>query len=111
MKSFTERVMVCATDQDGIDVVNYMFEFLTEKGVNIEEAIRNAASAFCKTKEGRNIYSGNCHCFNWGDFDIYVPNEFCEQFGFIKCQSRGTEIHVDFNEELVLESEIFEEEE
>ena len=109
MKDFTERVIVSAVDQDGLDVVAYSFEFLTKKGVNIAEAVRNAARDYCQTEEGRNTYIGNCNCFNWGDFDAYVGNEFCRPYGFIKVQS-SRQIDVNFNEELVSESDVLPEE-
>ena len=33
MKDFTERVVVSAIDQDGLNVNAYSFDFLTKKGI------------------------------------------------------------------------------
>lgn len=105
MKDFTERVVVSAIDQDGLNVNAYSFDFLTKKGVDIKKAVRDAARDYCKTEEGLRVYIGNCHCFNWGDFDIYVDNDFCKPYGFVKVSST-CQIDVNFNEELVSETDV-----
>lgn len=77
---------------------------------DIISAAKAAAKEYCLTTDGKTVYSGNCHTFNWGDLVTYVPNEICEKHGFtIIPDDCITEIR-DFNEQLVMETEIFPEE-
>lgn len=68
-------------------------------------AIKKASTEYCLTNEGKQTYIGNCHCFNFGDFDTYVPNTICEKYGIKKIDSNTTFGIVDFNTELVEESD------
>ena len=58
MKEFTEKIIVSAVDQDGLNVNAYVFEFITKKGIDIAEAIRNASRDYCKTEDGLTVYIG-----------------------------------------------------
>lgn len=102
-----KRVTVSAKDQDGLNVVNYIFEFEVEDSVDFMDAVKKASREYCLTPDGKKTYSGNCHNFNWGDFDAYVPDEICQKFGIRKVSSMSTVIDVDFNEQLVNEEDIF----
>ena len=77
--------------------------------IDLKDAIRNACTEFCQTEEGKLIYSGNANCFNWGDFDIHVPDELCAKHGFQILQRFDADL-VDLHEQLVEESDIFPEE-
>lgn len=54
------------------------------KNFDLKGAVYAAATEFCQTEEGRRIYDYNCCCFNWADFSVSVPNEFCKKYGFKK---------------------------
>ena len=107
MDEFTRKVIVCAKDQEGLEVVNYSFLFLTKPGVNIEEAAMKAAIEFCQTESGKEVFEENWKCFNWGDFDINVPNEICMKYGFVKVSNETVVYDVDFNENLVSEEDVY----
>jgi hypothetical protein len=106
MNEFNEKIIISATDDGLRGDSAYIFEFFARTGVNIVEAVQNAARDFCLTEEGKKIYIGNCHSFNWGDFYAYVGNEFCIPYGFIKNSNESRQINVNFNEDLVAEDEI-----
>ena len=84
---------------DGIQQT-LVIELEAEHGINISAAIASACSEYCQTKEGRKVYESNNRCFNWGDFDLNVPNSICEKYGFRKTQSDAQSCLVDFNEQL-----------
>ena len=111
MENFTNRIIVNAIDRDTRGDTVYNFEFLAKDGIDIEQAVRKAALDFCKTEEGKRVYIGNCHNFNWGDFYTYVNNDFCRPYGFIASSCDIRQIDVNFNEELVSEVDILDEEE
>ena len=77
---------------------------------DIVAAAKAAAKDFCLSENGKKVYSGNCHSFNWGDLVTYVLNEYCEKHGFKIIHSTHEDEVRDFNEQLVIESEIFPEE-
>lgn len=70
-------------------------------------AMKAAAKDFCMSDEGKRIYSGNGHCFNWGDFDIYITKDYQTKHGFRVIDSVSETIIRDFNEQLVAEEDIF----
>lgn len=78
----------------------------------IMSALHDIAKEYCHTDEGKKTYDGNCRNFNIGDLIAYVPTEiFIEhgifpQFRFIPTDT----MRIDFNEQLVEESDIFPEE-
>ena len=98
---------IIAISRDGTDLQTVMFQFeVPDENFDLMSAIRNAAKDYCNTEDGRDRYEYNNHCFNWGDFDLYVPDEICKKHGFSKIRvSDGDEI-VDFDEELVDLAEI-----
>ena len=97
---------VFSNDSQEALVLTFMTE---EDNINLEEAIKNACKEYCRTEEGKKVYSGNCHSFNWGDLDLYVPAAICRKHGFYIVQSYNA-VSGDFNEQLVTESDIFPEE-
>ena len=82
---------------------------VVDQGVDLDKAARAACREYCLTEDGKNVYSGNCHNFNWGDLDLYVPIEICKKHGFHIIESHNAEYR-DLNEQLVDETDIFPEE-
>lgn len=76
-------------------------------------ALRNIAKEYCLTEDGKKTYDGNCCCFNIGDLTSYVPTEIFIKHGiFPKFRTNPKDaISMDFNEQLVDESDIFPEDE
>lgn len=76
-------------------------------------AFHDIAKEYCRTDEGKKTYDDNCRNFNIGDLIAYVPTEILikhgilPQFRFIPTDA----MNIDFNEQLVEESDIFPEEE
>lgn len=98
-----------ATETDGLNVTNLVMVMEVAQGTDFEEAAILASTRYCFTRKGRRTYEGNCNCFNWGDFDTYVPNSICEKFGIRKLQSNVAKEFI-FDQQLVNEQEIFPEE-
>ena len=102
---------IVATERDGFDIRTLSISFdVPSDDFDLIEAVKKAATDYCLTDEGKMVYEGNCNCFNWGDFATYVSNSFCEPYGFKQINSDVSEISVNFDEQLVNESDIFEEE-
>lgn len=110
------KVCIIATDQDGLNTKTYIFELLADnrklKDVEaVKQAITDAVKEFCQTEDGRKIYNGNCNNFNWGDLDAYLPETTLNKYGLYKSHDTSEDIlEVDFNEQLVSETDVFEEE-
>ena len=68
---------------------------------DVKDAICKACTEYCQTEEGKKLYIGNCHNFNYGDFEAYVPNSICEKHGIHKIDSNMTDIEVNFDTDLV----------
>lgn len=102
--------IIVATEAYGLDVTNLVMVLdVNSEDINIEQAVLDACKEYCLTNEGKRTFEGNCNCFNWGDFDTYVPNEICEKYGFRKVESNVAE-EFNFDQQLVDECEIFPEE-
>lgn len=57
------KVRIIATDQDGLNTKNYIFEFLADNQklndtIAVKQAIKDAVKEFCQTEEGRKVYRG-----------------------------------------------------
>lgn len=63
-------------------------------------AIKAASQEYLETPEGRWTWEYNCHNFNYGDFDLNVPNKICRKHGFMKLDSSPDLLDLDFNEQL-----------
>lgn len=101
---------VVAIERDGFDVRVLTLQFdVPDENFNLEYWVRKAATDYCKTEDGRETYNYNCSYFNWADFDMNVPLEFCERYGFKKIDSVLSDIIVDWDEQLVDDVEIEEE--
>lgn len=101
---------IAAVEAVGCDTKTIIIELLVSPDVtDVTKAIRNACTEYCKTNEGKKTFEGNCNCFNWGDFDTYVPSDILKRHGIIKLDSTPS-TEVIFDEMLVDEFDIFEEE-
>lgn len=79
---------------------------------NLTDAVYAACTEFIGTEQGKKIYSYNCNCFNWADFEINTPpKSICKKHGFIKIPGPKTEMNftVDWDEHLVNDDELPEE--
>lgn len=74
--------------------------------VDFIEAVKAACTEYCRTEEGRNVYMHNKNDFNWEHFDMYVPNKICEKHGFRKLRFSIEADNIEFNQQLVNESDI-----
>lgn len=104
---------VVAIERDGWDLrtLTIVFEVPNE-AFDLVEAVKKASTEYCQTEEGRATYNYNCHSFNWADFAMSVPNEICEKYGFKKVVDEIlSDIEVNWDEELVDESQISDEDE
>lgn len=104
---------IVAIERDGWDVNVLTLAFdVPDESFDLRDAVRKATTDYCKTEEGRKTYSYNCDYFNWADFAMSVPNEFCKKYGFSKIDYDTSDLIVDWDEQLVNESELeFEDEE
>lgn len=95
--------IIVALEQDGLNARILILPFeVTDTNIDLESAVRKAATAYCKTPEGKEMFAHNCPCFNWGDFNRYVPQSTCEQFGFRKVEIATADCSVvNWDEQLV----------
>lgn len=101
--------IITATETEGCETRNLTMIFEVEDSINLYEAIKAACQDYCLTEEGKRTYEGNCNAFNWGDFDVYVPDAICQKHGFKKLNSVMAEEYI-FDEQLVSETDVFPEE-
>lgn len=101
---------VVAIERDGLDVRVLSLQFdVPNAEFDLKDAIRKASTDYCKTPDGKIIYEYNCSYFNWADFAMNVPQEFCERYGFKIIDTVVSDIEVDWDEQLVDDSQIEEE--
>lgn len=99
---------IAALEQDGFDVRVLVLNFdVPSKDFDLKAAVEAACVEYCQTEEGRETYEGNCNCFNWADFEAYVPDEICEKHGFKKINAEISGEIVNWDEQLVDEGEVF----
>ncbi len=70
------------SEADGLKVRNFVVLVDIDENIDFEQAAIAAAIEYCNTEEGRDTYLNNCNCFNWGDFNMCVPEEICKKHGF-----------------------------
>lgn len=98
---------VVAIERDGFDIRTLTLHFdVPSKDFDLISAVKNAATDYCKTVEGKKTYEYNCRSFNWADFAMHVSNNFCREHGFEVLELICSDIEVDWDEQLVDESEI-----
>lgn len=97
-------------ERDGKDVKVYYLIIEAENGMtrdNIRDAIQKASTAYCITPEGRTLYENNQHRFSYRDFDKYVSNDICEQYGIKKVVPEiKYEKPIEFDRQLIYENDI-----
>lgn len=103
-------IAVDAAEWKNMQALTLYFEVPSED-FDLHAAIRDAAKDFCSTETGKQVYSGNRHSFNWGDFAAYIGNEICQKYGFKILESCISEEITNFNHELVDEEDVFPEKE
>lgn len=93
------KVMLVLKDQDGLDVRTTLISLETALPIGeVVPAVKAACQEYLNTVEGRKQYQENCENFNYGDFDMYVPNSICEHHGFTKAGDDDVDvIDDDFN--------------
>lgn len=95
-------------DELNVRTLTFICE-VPDNNFDLISAMKAAAKDFCLSETGKKVYSSmlNCHCFNWGDFDIYVTEEYQRKYGFRVINTGVSEETRDYNEQLVSESDIF----
>lgn len=97
-------------ERDGEDVKIYCLIIEAKNGMtrnDIRDAIQKASTAYCKTPKGRTLYENNQHCFNYRDFNKYVSNDICEQYGIKKVVSEiKYEKPIEFDRQLICKNDI-----
>lgn len=92
---------IIALENDGRHVRAMAINFeIPSVDFPLHNAVKEAATEFCQTEEGRKVYRYNACHFNWGDFVSNVPGSFCEKHGFKMLASQINDEVVDWNEEL-----------
>lgn len=82
------KVILVLTDQDGLDSNTILLDLRTALPVDeVLPAVKAACQDYLNTPEGRKQYADNCGNFNYGDFNLYVRNEFCKSHGFTKVET------------------------
>lgn len=78
-------VMLLLKDRDGLnETIRPMTIYTALPKDEIIPAIKAAAQEFLNTPEGRKVWEDNCGNFNYGDFDLNVPNGICLHHGFYR---------------------------
>lgn len=91
-------VTLILKDQDGLSEKFYTINVLTSLPEDeIIPAIKAAAQDYLNTPEGRQIWEDNNGNFNYGDFNLCVPNKICIPHGIYLLDNPVTIIHDDFN--------------
>lgn len=120
MKNTVKNITIIAqdigTDNHGIGNSTTAFDITVDSSWSEDQimtALHDIAKEYCLTEDGRKTYDSNCNCFNIGDLTLCVPTEIFVKHGiFPKFRTNPTDaISIDFNEQLVEESDIFPEEE
>jgi len=102
----SKTILITAIEQDGLDsrVLPIILRAFTIEAMNdIKSAVENACEEYIRTDEGKKTYSATCHCFNWADFDMHVPNEICRKHGFEKIEHNAEYKCVNWDEQLVID--------
>lgn len=108
---FTKTVVAAEYyDNDPSDMRAVFIQFkVPHPDFDIMTAVKAAAKDYCLSDEGKRVYIGNCHSFNWADF-ADIPVEYCEKYGFTIDKADNVDDINDLNEQLVIENEIIPEE-
>lgn len=103
---------IVAIERDGFNIRTLILTFnVLSKDFDLITAIKKAATDYCNTEDGRKIYEYNCGCFNYADFAMNVTNDFCKKYGFEMIDTLCENEEVDWDEQLVDNTKIVNEEE
>jgi hypothetical protein len=98
---------VVAIERDAMDVRVLTLQFdVPDAKFDLKDAVCKASTDYCKTPDGKKIYDYNCSYFNLADFAMSVPQEFCERYGFKRIDSVVSDIEIDWDEQLVDDSQL-----
>lgn len=98
---------ITALERDGFDVRVLVLNFeVPDEKFDLMAAVKAAALEYCQTDDGKRTFDYNCRYFNWADFEMHVPNEICERHGFSVLASPVADLVVDWDEQLVDETEV-----
>lgn len=67
--------------------MNISIDIAAKDGMTREDvldAVKKSCEEYVRTEDGKRTYDCNCGAFNYGDFDVYVPNEICKKYGIEK---------------------------
>ena len=112
-----KNVNIMVVERDGTETRSFVLRLgvnetiLTTDEQSIRQAVVKACTDFVKTDKGKELYDYNCGSFNWADFESEVPNALCEKYGFVKRDTAECSFDVDWDEYLVDDTELGEEEE
>lgn len=101
-----KTIVALNADWDDMRVLVLDFE-VPNREFDLKAAVKKATLEYCLTEEGKSVYSGNCHCFNWADFAAEIPESICRKHGFKLIPYQDADEIVDLHEQLVDESEVF----
>lgn len=107
--TLTKPVIIQAVEHDGFDTRHITIELNVQENMNrddVLEAMKKASMEYCRTKEGKETYEGNCNNFNYGDFSAYVPNSICIKYGIQKADVNTAIFSVIFDTQLVSETDV-----
>lgn len=103
---------IVAIERDGMDLRVLALNFdVPSADFDLKTAVRAACTEYCQTEQGRATYEYNCSSFNWADFAMSVPEEICAKHGFKLITSGVADEEVNWDEELVDENDIRQEDE
>ena len=105
-----KRIQVIATEQDGLQTRSIVIELEILSPLpnfDILKAVKDASLEYCKTDEGKDTFTHNCDCFNWADFNMFVPNTICQKYGFLKIGDCLDTFNVNFDEQLVNAEDVY----
>ena len=115
-KDITISAEDIGTDNHGAGTRTMTFDIMVDDSWSSDQimsTLRDIAKEYCLTEDGKKTYNSNCCNFNIGDLISYVSTETFIKHGiFPKFRTNPTDtIHMDFNEQLVNEDDIFPNEE
>lgn len=79
--------------------------FETNASVDVKEAVKQAAEAYCKTEKGEETFTTNCNSFAWEDI-IEIPDEIFAKFGLKRIFVDNVLPTENLDEQIVIEDNI-----
>lgn len=103
MPSATAHQTITAVERDGFDLrlLTLTFEVPNDSNFDLLDNIKKTCNDFIKTETGKDALEHNCGAFNLADFNMLVPNSFCEKYGFKKINEALSNIEIDWDAQLI----------